>query len=168
MFFSVMNGLMLVVVLQLQLGLHEDVLNAGLSLLPWSCGLAVSSWLAGAVLVPWFGPRVMFAGLGLLLVGALGAVAVYSTASPTAYPWALLPALAVCGLGLGLYTVPFFSTALGRVGAQATGSAAGLLNAVQQLGGTLGVAVLGTVFLRAPRPWPGPGTRSGWPSAWCW
>ncbi len=88
--------------------------------------------------------------MGLLLVGALAAVAVYSTASSTAYPWALLPALAVCGLGLGLYTVPFFRTALGRVSAQETGSAAGLLNAVQQLGGTLGVAVLGTVFLRAP------------------
>jgi len=53
--FSVMNGLMLVIMLQLQLGLHADVLVAGLSLLPWSCGLAVASWVAGSYLVPRFG-----------------------------------------------------------------------------------------------------------------
>lgn len=51
------------------------------------------------------------------------------------------------GAGNGLFTVPFFTTALSRVRAHETGSAAGLLNAVQQFGGTLGVAVLGTAFL---------------------
>ena len=63
----------------------------------------------------------------------------------------MLPAaLAVAGLGTGLSTPPFFSTALGGVGPQETGSAAGLLNAVQQLGGTLGVAVVvGGVYLAA-------------------
>ena len=53
------------------------------------------------------------------------------------------------GLGLGLFTVPFFTAALARVRPHETGSAAGLLNAVQQLGGTLGVAVLGSAFLRS-------------------
>jgi MFS family permease len=61
--------------------------------------------------------------------------------------WPLLSALAVSGVGLGLFTVPFFTVALSRVAAHETGSAAGLLNAVQQLGATLGVAVLGSVFL---------------------
>jgi predicted MFS family arabinose efflux permease len=53
-----------------------------------------------------------------------------------------------------LFTPPFFATALRGVGPQETGSAAGLLNAVQQLGGTLGVAVVGGVYLAgadAPR-----------------
>jgi hypothetical protein len=45
------------------------------------------------------------------------------------------------------FTVPFFSTALHRVRPHETGSAAGLLNAVQQLGGTLGVALLGGLCL---------------------
>jgi EmrB/QacA subfamily drug resistance transporter len=149
LFFAVMNGLMLVIVLQLQLGLQTDVLTAGLTLLPWSCGLAVSSWLAGAYLVPRYGSRIMFMGLVMLLVGILGAVAVYATAVSSAFPWPLLPALAVCGLGLGLFTVPFFNTALGRVRPAETGSAAGLLNAVQQLGSTLGVALLGSVFFHS-------------------
>src|SRR5205823_1725322 len=75
LFFAVMNGLMLVIELQLQLGLHTDVLTAGLTLVPWSCGLAISSWITGAHLVPRFGLSVMFAGLAVLLAGILATIA---------------------------------------------------------------------------------------------
>ncbi|MFI9455656.1 MFS transporter [Amycolatopsis sp. NPDC052450] len=137
LFFAVMNGVMLVVVLHQQLDEGRGVLASGLTLLPWSGGLAISSWVAGKVLVPRFGSRVAFAGLTLLLAGILLAIA-----GP-------LPlALGVGGLGLGLFTVPFFTAALSVVRPHETGSAAGLLNAVQQVGATLGIAVLGTVFLR--------------------
>lgn len=44
--------------------------------------------------------------------------------------------------------MPFFTTVLDHVRSHETGSAAGLLNAVQQLGGTLGVALLGSVLFR--------------------
>jgi EmrB/QacA subfamily drug resistance transporter len=141
LFFAVMNGLMLVVVLHLQLDQGRSVLSSGLTLLPWSGGLAVSSWFAGRYL----GPRSAFGGLALLLVGILAGIACYRFAP--ASPWPLLGALAVAGLGLGLFTVPFFTTALSHVRPHETGSAAGLLNAVQQLGATLGIALLGTVFL---------------------
>jgi len=47
---------------------------------------------------------------------------------------------------------PFFTAALHVVGPQEVGSAAGLLNAVQQLGATLGVAVLGGIYLRTTGP----------------
>ncbi|SED61060.1 drug resistance transporter, EmrB/QacA subfamily [Amycolatopsis tolypomycina] len=139
LFFAVMTGLMQVVPMQLQLGMGADVRTAGLTLLPLSAGLAVSSYVAGARLVPKFGSRVMFAGLALLLTGILAAL----TAGAGAYPWAL----ALCGLGMGTFTVPFFTAALHRVRPAETGSAAGLLNAVQQLGGTLGVAALGGLYL---------------------
>ncbi|WP_181772889.1 MFS transporter [Amycolatopsis pittospori] len=141
LFFAVMNGLMLVVVLHQQLDEGRGVLASGLTLLPWSSGLAVSSWVAGRWLVPRYGLRVAFAGLTLLLAGILLAMA-----GP------LLPALGIGGLGLGLFTVPFFTTALTGVRPQETGSAAGLLNAVQQLGATLGIAVFGTVFLNGHSP----------------
>ncbi|RSM53179.1 MFS transporter [Amycolatopsis sp. WAC 01376] len=137
LFFAVMNGVMLVVVLHQQLDEGHGVLASGLTLLPWSGGLAISSWVAGKVLVPRFGSRVAFAGLTLLLAGILLAIA-----GP-------LPlALGIGGLGLGLFTVPFFTAALSVVRPHETGSAAGLLNAVQQVGATLGIAVFGTVFLR--------------------
>ncbi|MCP2256571.1 drug resistance transporter, EmrB/QacA subfamily [Streptoalloteichus tenebrarius] len=147
LFFAATTGLSVVIVMQVQLGLGSDVLTAGLTLLPWSCGMAVASWVAGAHLVPRHGSRVMGAGLVFLLVGLLSAIAVYATARPGAYPWLLLVPLAVGGIGNGLFTVPFFTTALSRVRPHETGSAAGLLNAVQQFGGTLGIAVLGTTFL---------------------
>ncbi|MFF7410074.1 hypothetical protein [Streptomyces lydicus] len=56
--------------------------------------------------------------------------------------------------------MPFFTTALGRVRPHETGSAAGLLNAAQQLGGTLGVALLGTVFLHTATGVGAPGARA--------
>ncbi|WP_143261647.1 MFS transporter [Allokutzneria sp. NRRL B-24872] len=57
--------------------------------------------------------------------------------------------LLVTGIGLGVFTVPFFGNALAGVAQHETGSASDLLNAAQQLGATVGVAVLGTVFFRS-------------------
>jgi EmrB/QacA subfamily drug resistance transporter len=151
-FFAVTNGLMTVVVLQLQLGLGTDVLDAGLTLAPWSVGLAVASWVAGAHLVRRHGHRVMSLGLAVLLLGALAAIAVYHEADPTSYPEPLLIALGVAGLGVGLFSPAFFTIALKPLRPQEIGSAAGLLNAVQQLGATLGVAVLGSVYLDSAEP----------------
>ncbi|MEU0029770.1 MFS transporter [Streptomyces sp. NPDC006335] len=152
LFFSVVGGLMLVVVLQMQLGLHRDVLSAGFTLLPWSATMALSSWVAGVWLVPRYGARVMSVGLLVLLAGVVSAAAVYATGPPASYPWLLLPALAVAGIGQGLYAVPFFTIALRRVRPHEAGSAAGLLNAVQQLGGTLGVTLLGSLFFHTAAP----------------
>jgi hypothetical protein len=91
----------------------------------------------------------MYAGLVMLLIGVVSGAAVYRTVASASYPWPLIGALAVSGIGLGLFTVPFFTAALAHVRPAETGSATGLLNAVQQLGGTLGVALLGTVFFRS-------------------
>lgn len=142
-FFAVTSGLTLVVVLHLQLGLGADVLTAGLALLPWSVGMGVASWVAGAHLVPRYGGAVMFVGLGVLLVGLVCAIVAFTAAASAA----ALGALGVVGIGVGLFTTSFFTTALHVVEPQEVGSAAGLLNAVQQLGATLGVAVLGSVYL---------------------
>ncbi|MGC0337053.1 MFS family permease [Streptomyces sp. SLBN-8D4] len=71
-FFAVTNGLMTVVVLQLQLGLGIGVLPSGLTLAPWSLGLAAASWAAGAHGVRRWGRRVMYAGLGVLPAGLCG------------------------------------------------------------------------------------------------
>ncbi|MFD1546388.1 MFS transporter [Nonomuraea guangzhouensis] len=157
LFFAVTTGLMFVVVLHLQLGLGTDVRTAGLTMAPWSVGLAASSWVAGAYLVPRHGRRVMFVGLATLALGVLAAIAVYHSAGSTGYPTPLLGALGVAGLGIGMFTPSFFTAALKPLRPQEVGSAAGLLNAVQQLGATLGVAVLGSVYFD--------GSRSGSPGS---
>ncbi|HEY8981445.1 MAG TPA: MFS transporter [Streptomyces sp.] len=138
-FFAATGGLTTVVVLYLQLGLGYGVLASSLALAPWSVGLAVASWAAGAHFVRRWGRRLMPWGLGVLLGGvSLAAV------SPR---FLLLPALVVIGVGAGLFTPAFFTLALASLEPRETGSAAGMLNAVQQLGATLGVAVLGSVLL---------------------
>ncbi|MET9628982.1 MFS transporter [Lentzea sp. NPDC006480] len=137
LFFAVMNGLVFVLVLFLQLREGRTPAGAALTLLPWSAGLAIGSWVTGSVLVPRFGPRVMRAGLVLVLVGLAG-IAVSFTAAP----------LLVTGIGLGMFTVPFFGNALTVAAPDETGWASGLLNAVQQLGATVGVALLSAVFFR--------------------
>ncbi|MFG3052165.1 MFS transporter [Kitasatospora sp. NPDC048239] len=147
LFFAVMNGVMITVVLHLELGLRTGPLTAGLTLLPWSAGLAVASWAAGSRLVPRYGDRVLHAGVATLAAGLSAAVLAYRCAPAGHYPVGLPFALALAGLGVGLFTPPFFTAALRRVSPQETGSAAGLLNAVQQLGGTLGVALVGGVYL---------------------
>ncbi|MFG3288785.1 MFS transporter [Streptomyces sp. NPDC048179] len=143
-FFAVTNGLLTAVVLQLQLEAGQGVLAAGLSLTPWSAGLAVSSWLSGR---PGARRRMMPYGLALVLLGLAAAAAGYTATGSTRYPWPLLPALALVGLGAGLFTPAFFTLALKPLRPQEVGSAAGALNAVQQLGATLGVAVLGSTYL---------------------
>lgn len=151
LFFAMMTGLMQVVPMRLQLGEGADVRTAGLTLLPLSAGLAVASWFAGSKLVPRFGVRVMFAGLALSLIGTLALSLIEVRAV----------ALAVCGLGMGTFTVPFFTAALHHVRPHETGSAAGLLNAVQQLGGTLGVALLGGLYLISDRAATAYGVAAG-------
>ncbi|MGW6281569.1 MFS transporter [Kribbella sp. NPDC055071] len=138
LFFAVMSGLTLVVVLHQQLTLHHGVMRSSLTLLPWSAVSGFASLAAGQWLVGRFGSRLMYVGIGVLVVGVGLA------------PYALLPGLAVGGAGVGLFTTAFFTEALQRVQPHETGSAAGLLNAVQQFGGTLGVAGFGSLFLHDP------------------
>lgn len=146
LFFAVTTGLSLVVVLHSQLGEGHGVLAASLTLLPWTIGMGAASLVSGARLVARYGDRLMTAALAVLLAGVLGAVAAYHLASEVP----LLLALAVAGAGVGLFTPAFFTGALHVVGPHEVGSAAGLLNSVQQLGATLGVAALGGIYLHGP------------------
>jgi hypothetical protein len=82
--------------------------------------------------------------VALVLVAELGADAF----------WKLSPALLLTGFGAGLVFVPLFDFILGDATTDEVGTGAGMLNAVQQFAGAIGVAALGTVFF----------TRVGHPS----
>ncbi|MBB4683508.1 MFS transporter [Amycolatopsis jiangsuensis] len=137
LFYAVMQGLLQVFVLHAQLIEHAGALTTGLRLLPWSVAMGLAAVVAGNWLVPRAGGSVMYTGLAVLLAGVVTVLLA---------PDALPVALAVVGAGIGLFTAPFFTTALAKVRPEENGSAAGLLNAVQQFGGTLGVAALGSLF----------------------
>jgi hypothetical protein len=62
------------------------------------------------------------------------------------HTWQLAPALFVCGLGLGSVIAPLVNVVLAGIRRQDAGSASGVLTTVQQLGGAIGVALIGVIF----------------------
>jgi MFS family permease len=92
------------------------------------------------------GGRLMIqAGSVISLIG-YGAIALILGGANHVSTWGLLGPLLVVGMGMGLFVVSAFDTILAAVTDRELGSASGALNAIQQLGGAIGVAVLGTVF----------------------
>ncbi|WP_019631301.1 MFS transporter [Actinomadura atramentaria] len=143
-FFSAMTGFALTISLYIQMGLGYSPLKAGLSQIPWSLGMIVGFGLAQAV--QRFGRHVLQAGTVIMAGGVVGVVVTLKTAGIGVTPWQLSPALVVTGLGMGLLMAPFFGIVMASVDQHETGSAGGTMTAVQQLGSSLGAAVLGTIF----------------------
>jgi EmrB/QacA subfamily drug resistance transporter len=146
--FAGSGGLMLLLSLFLQLGLHYSALHTGLALTPVAVGIAASSLLVPA-LSPRLGRRLLHVGLGVELLGVLG-FAVVAAAGTT--DGAFAAAGLVSGLGLGLLFGPLIQSTLSVAAPDEVGSASGAVNAVQQIATALGVAVLGTVFLAGAAP----------------
>jgi EmrB/QacA subfamily drug resistance transporter len=131
-------------------------LKTGVAFLPLTVALLAGSIAAGA-LVPRIGVRPL-----LLAGGAASAGGLYWLSRLTehgTYAGGLLGPGLVIGAGLGLLFVPLPLVALTRVGADDSGVASSLLNAGRQVGGSIGLAVLGTVAwtvvadsARAPSP----------------
>ncbi|MEV0404439.1 MFS transporter [Actinoallomurus sp. NPDC050550] len=143
-FFAGMAGFSLVFSLFLQVGLGYSPLRAGLSTVPWSVGVIVGFGIAQVV--QRFGRRVIHGGALSMALGAGGIVLTLHLAGTGVGPWQFAPALIVTGTGTGLLMAPFFETVLAGVERHETGSASGALTSVQQLGSSLGMAVLGTIF----------------------
>lgn len=152
-FYASLSAFVLVINLLLQQGLHWTPLRTGLTLLPWAVGTAVAVLLAGAVLAEKLGRATLHVGLSLAVVGLLAlwwSVAHWGAGITVRN---LTPALLLTGFGSGLVFVPLTDFIIGDATPEEVGTGAGLLNAVQQFAGAIGVAALGTVFLaRVGRP----------------
>jgi MFS family permease len=127
-----------------QIGLHYSPLKAGLSGVPMSIGMVLGFGAAQPLMK--LGRHVIHAGSVVVAAGIGGVIFTMHLAGSTVTPWQLLPALVVTGLGMSMVMAPFFDTVLAAIDPSETGSASGVLNAVQQFGSTIGVALLGTVF----------------------
>ncbi|MFC1411838.1 DHA2 family efflux MFS transporter permease subunit [Streptacidiphilus sp. N1-12] len=145
-FFAGLSGFQLAFNLLLQLGLHWTPLHTSLTLIPWALGSAVAVALAGAVLTQRLGRATLHLGLAVAVVGLLALWWTLAHSGGGLSSAALAPSLLLIGFGTGLVFVPIFDFILGAATAEEVGTGAGLLNAVQQFSGALGVAALGTVF----------------------
>lgn len=148
-FFSALGALFLVLMLHIQLALGFSSLHAGLTGLPFSLGAAIGAGLGGALLAPKFGRAVLHTGVIMMAAGIAGVAWAVDAAGQSLTTWDLVPAYGICGLGMGLLITSFFSRVISAVDDEETGTAGGVLNAIQQLATSLGVALFGTLYFNS-------------------
>ncbi|MET7451865.1 DHA2 family efflux MFS transporter permease subunit [Streptomyces sp. NPDC005574] len=145
-FYASLSAFVLVVNLLLQQGMHWSPLHTGLALIPWALGTAVAVLLAGAVLAEKLGRATLHLGLSVAVAGLLALWWSIAHWGDDLTIGKLAPALLLTGFGSGLVFVPLVDFIIGDATPEEVGTGAGLLNAVQQFAGAIGVAALGTVF----------------------
>ena len=144
-FFAGMQGFFIAFALWLQAGEHFSPLKAGLTAVAFSVG----SFFAAPVAVPLaqrHGRRILAGGAVLMVAGIAGVALAAPHVGLNGSPWPVVPGLVVAGAGLALLVIPLVNVVLAAVPAEVAGGASGLFSTAQQLGGALGVALLGTVF----------------------
>jgi MFS family permease len=144
-FFAAMIGLNLVLSLFCQLGQGFSPLHTGLTLAPFAVGVAVTAG-ASYPLAQKLGRVSMQLGFGVMAVGLVLIAVMVHGAGHDVSSWTLVPGELLAGMGMGLSLPPLFDFILAGVAGHEVGSASGVLNAVQQLGAALGIAVLATIF----------------------
>jgi EmrB/QacA subfamily drug resistance transporter len=122
---------------------HATPLNSGLRILPWTAMPMIVAPIAGALSDRLPASRIIGTGLALQAIG-LGWMA--SQGSPTLGYWSFVAPFMISGAGMGMFFAPIANVILGSVRADQEGQASGANNAVRELGGVLGVAVLASVF----------------------
>jgi EmrB/QacA subfamily drug resistance transporter len=143
-------GSFLFLTLYFQQVLGYKPLHAGLASLPVTLGVLIAA-AAASQLMPKLGAKpLMLAGSVLAAVAMLTLTQVDVGTSFVAH---LLPAQILLGLGLGFTFVPLSSLALVGVPQHDAGAASATLNATQQVGGSLGTALLSTIAAGAATSW---------------
>ena len=132
--------------LYIQQVLGYSPLKAGFAFLPFSFGIVIAAQVASA-LMSRVDPR-WISGVGALL--ASSAMLGFSRLEvDSSYAGHLLPFIIVMAFGMGLVFVPMTLTAVAGVAQEDSGVASAVLNTMQQVGGSLGLATLSTVFASA-------------------
>ncbi len=134
------------------LGLYLQVIKeytpvqAGFAFLPFSLGIIAAAGIA-ANLMPKVGPRpLMVPGL---LVAALGMFWLTRLTPESEYVTAVLPPMIVMSVGMAFVFIPTATVALHAVGNHDAGVASAVINTSQQVGGSLGTALMNTVAVTA-------------------
>jgi EmrB/QacA subfamily drug resistance transporter len=140
----ILMGIFFTIPLFLQIVLGLDALETGVRMLPASAGLFLAA-IAGSALAKRFAPRPLVR-VGLLVV--LVAIAMLlSTVEPELNNGAFLAATGVLGIGMGLIVSQLGNVVQSAVGDEDRSEAGGLQNTAQQLGSSLGTALLGAIVI---------------------
>jgi EmrB/QacA subfamily drug resistance transporter len=132
--------------LVLQIGLGYSAIQAALTGLPIAVGISFTMALLGEKVIPKLGRRAPMVGCGVVAVGLLITSAVLQHYGLGTHSWQLIFGQLITGFGMGFVFASLFAVVLADVPVKHAGSASGMLNAVQQVGGAIGIALIGVVF----------------------
>ncbi|HXC63716.1 MAG TPA: MFS transporter, partial [bacterium] len=136
-------GVFLFLTYYLQETLHFSPVKTGLAFLPMIAALAGMAQVSNRALLPRFGPKVIVP-IGLLL-NAVALYLLHGVGLHSAYASHVLPYLLLLGIGFGLSLAPSFSTGTLGLKPSDAGVGSATLNTAQQVGGSIGTALLNTL-----------------------
>jgi EmrB/QacA subfamily drug resistance transporter len=135
-------GMFFFLTLYFQQVLGYSALKTGIAYLPLSLSLIAASGVASRF-VDRFTPKpILVAGL---LIASGGFVVLTSVSGHGDYASHVLPAMLILGVGMGMAFVPVTIAGTSGVAPEDSGLASGLLNTTQQVGGSLGLAILSSI-----------------------
>src|SRR6516165_2538670 len=142
-----MFGIFLFLIYYLQQTLGYSPVVSGVAFLPLIAMVVLSANLSNVVLLPRLGPKPLVPAGMLLAAGGL--VWLTRIGVHSSYASAVLGPLMLAGLGFGFTIAPSMNTGTFGVAPQDAGVASATLNTGQQIGGSIGVALLNTIFASA-------------------
>jgi predicted MFS family arabinose efflux permease len=140
-------GVFLFLTYYLQSTLGFSPVKTGIAFLPLIAALAVVAQISNRVLLPRLGPKPIVP-VGLLLCAA-GSFGLHAIGLHSSYASHVLPYLLVLGIGSGLSVAPAFSTGTLGLAPEDAGVGSATLNTAQQVGGSIGTALLNTLAASA-------------------
>ncbi|MEU5598919.1 MFS transporter [Streptomyces sp. NPDC020298] len=138
-----MFGLFLFMTYYLQVILGYSPVRTGLGFLPLTAAIIIGSTQISARLLSRVAPRALMVPGMILAAGGMLVLTRMTVHSD--YATEILPALLLMGLGMGLTFMPVFATATAGVAPQDSGVTSATVNTSQQVGGSIGTALLNTV-----------------------
>lgn len=144
-FFSGIPGLFMILAIFFQSGFGLTPLESGFTTLPFPIGVLIASVVNGRLGARHLSLRVAVGSL-LLAFGMFYLRWTISGVTEAVDHWVFVPPLLIAGIGLGTGISGLFQTILTGVPGRDAGSASGALQAFQQVGSALGVALVGQIF----------------------
>ncbi|MEP7239455.1 MAG: MFS transporter, partial [Devosia sp.] len=144
-FASGIPAFFMVISILLQVGYGLTPIESGLTNTPFSVGVLLISLIAGRFGSHYLRTRV-FISAAMLVTGIAWLHVIIANLGDSIDHWTFLPPLLLAGLGLGLGFSALFQAVLSGIPPRDAGSASGALQAFQQVGGSIGVALVGEIF----------------------
>jgi EmrB/QacA subfamily drug resistance transporter len=146
-----MFGVFFYVSLYVQRVIGYSPIEAGASFLPWTVLIIILAPMAGR-LSDRVGPRPLVVGGMVVITGSL---LIFASLGENATFWNLLPAMLLGGVGMSAAMAPVTAAAMQSVRPDKAGVGSAVLNSMRQVGGSLGIAIMGAIVAASAAPGQG-------------